>query len=85
MLEKRLAVTLNNGRSHILDVPGNVGVQAVAAALVGETNGSDLIWDGADREWLRVDQGLGWVRRSAIVEVTIIDFADEPDVIYGEG
>jgi hypothetical protein len=80
---KRLVVTLQNGRSHVLRLPESVAPDRAALVLAGLQTGAEAGWPEADeREWLRFDQGDGWLRRSAVVEVELVDWAEEPTEIY---
>jgi hypothetical protein len=85
--EKRVAITLTNGRSHVLDVPDGVPVEDAAAVIRGERNGSEVGWEQGDGDWLPFGNGFGWAHRSAVAEIAIVDYApEEPpfgDQIYG--
>ena len=83
IITKRLSVTLNNGRAHLLRVPDDVDVKAAAEVLCGLRPASDLAWPDGAEEWLPFDEGDGWVRRDSIVEVAVVDFVETPTEIYG--
>lgn len=83
MGEKRVAVTLTNGRSHVLDLPDGVAAVDAVTVIRGDRPGGELGWELGDGEWLPFGTGAGWVRKRSVVEVTLVDFADE-SVYSGE-
>jgi hypothetical protein len=76
MDERRVAVTLANGRSHILKLPDGLAPQDAAAALRGEPGAPE--WAEGAGEWLAIEQGEAWVRRGAIAEVAVVDYPEDP-------
>lgn len=82
MVTKRLSVTLVNGRSHILLLPEDLDPMDAALALCGFDSEVDAGWPG-DAAWLSFDEGTGWLRRDAITEVAVVDWAETPTEIYG--
>ena len=82
MDDVRVAVTLNNGRSHILRIPEGVTARDLASALRGVTVATDLKWDDDD-EWLELERGDAWVRRDAVAELAIVDYPDDPSTAIG--
>jgi hypothetical protein len=83
--EQRVAVTLFNGRSHILRLPPEVAAEDAGAALTGRRPGSEVGWAEADEEWLAAEQAGVWVRKSAIIEVAVVDYPDDPSVALTYG
>jgi hypothetical protein len=81
--EQRVAVTLFNGRSHILRLPPEVAAEHAGEALIGRRSGSEVGWGEADEEWLPAEQAGVWIRKSAIVEVAVVDYPDDPSVALG--
>lgn len=71
-------MTLDNGRSHILRLPTEVGVDAATRALTGRVPAGELGWEDAEREWLPTERGGVWVRKSAIVEIAVVDYPEDP-------
>ena len=55
--DRRIAVTLINGRSHILQLPEEVEVEAASEALTGRRQPAELGWNDAERDWLPTEQG----------------------------
>jgi hypothetical protein len=82
-VEKKLAVTLSNGRSHVLQLPQDVDPRVAAEALCGLRSAAEAGWLEADGEWLPFEQGEGWLRRSAISEIAIVEWVESAE-IYGE-
>ena len=82
IVTKRLSVTLTNGRAHVLRLPDGVDPAAAAQALCGTSSALEAGWPGGD-EWLPFDEGQGWLRRDAIVEVSVVDWVETPAEIYG--
>lgn len=82
MEERRVAVTLANGRSHILKLPEGLAPQDAVAVLRGVPGAPD--WPDGAGEWLPLEQGEAWVRRDAIAEVAVVDFPADPlsDISY---
>jgi hypothetical protein len=78
----RLAVTLTNGRSHVLRLPEDVAAEDAADVLRGGRTGAEVGWPDGDAEWLRFDQGEGWVHRSAIAELELVSWYEEPTELY---
>ena len=76
MEERRVAVTLANGRSHILKLPVGLAPQDAVAVLRGEAG--DHEWPEWSGEWLPLEQGEAWIRRAAIAEVAVVDFPADP-------
>jgi hypothetical protein len=76
--DRRIAVTLVNGRSHILQIPPELAAEDAGAALTGRREASELGWEEAEREWLPAERGGTWVRKSAIVEVAVVDYPEDP-------
>lgn len=76
--ERRIAVTLVNGRSHILRLPAEVELEAASEVLTGRRQAAELGWEEADREWLPTERGDVWVRQTAIVEVAVVDYPEDP-------
>jgi hypothetical protein len=77
MGDKRVAVTLSNGRSHVLDLPEGVAAVDAVTVIRGDRSGGEMGWELGDGEWLPSGTGAGWVRKRSVVEVTLVDFADE--------
>jgi hypothetical protein len=82
MVTKRLSVTLVNGRSHILLLPDDLDPMEAASALCGFATDTEVEWPG-EATWLSFDEGTGWLRRDAITEVAVVDWAETPTEIYG--
>jgi hypothetical protein len=82
MVSKRLSVTLLNGRSHILRLPDDVDPMRAASSLCGLGSTDDVGWPG-EAIWLPYDEGTGWLRRDAIAEVAVVDWAETPTELYG--
>ena len=81
--EKRVAVTLVNGRSHVVDLPDTVTPSDAAAVIRGDRSASDLGWPEGDSAWLAFGNGQGWVRKDSIAEVMLVEyFPDEPHQVY---
>ncbi len=82
MNEKRIAVTLTNGRSHVLDLPKEVVAVDAVAVIRGERPGSEIGWELGDGEWLPFGSGTGWVSKRTVAEIALVDFSgdyiDEP-------
>ena len=76
MDERRVAVTLANGRSHILKLPQGLAPQDAVAILRGEPTAAE--WPDGGGEWLSLEQGEAWVRREAIAEVAVVDYPEDP-------
>ena len=76
MDEKRIAVTLANGRSHILKLPEGLAPQDAVKIVRGEPAGAE--WPEGNSEWLLLAQGEAWVRREAIAEVAVVDYPEDP-------
>jgi hypothetical protein len=72
---QRVAVTLVNARSHVVDVPEDVDAATAAAVLRGERSGAEVGWAVGESEWLSFGNGQGWVRRDAIAEIAVVDYA----------
>jgi hypothetical protein len=83
--EKRVAVTLVNGRSHILRIPEDVTAVEASEALAGVRAADELGWEGANAEWLPAERGDVWVRKSAIAEIAVIDYPEDPSEALGLG
>jgi hypothetical protein len=87
MDDKRVAVTLTNGRSHVLDLPEDVTAQDAAAVIRGQRAGSEVGWDEGSGEWLPFGNGYGWAHRSAVAEIMIVDYVSDEamlgDQLYG--
>ncbi len=84
---QRVAVTLVNARSHVVDVPEDVDPAVAAAVLRGEQSGADSGWAAGDSEWLSYGNGQGWIRRDAIAEIAVVDYAPAEETfqlhVYG--
>jgi hypothetical protein len=81
--DKRVAVTLVNGRSHVVDLPENVAPGDAAAAIRGDRSAGELGWPEGDGAWLAFGNGQGWVRRESIAEVMLVEyFPDESHRVY---
>ena len=81
--DKRVAVTLGNGRSHVLDLPESVSADDAAAVIRGDRAASEVGWQGGDAQWLVFGNGQGWVHRAWIAEVTLVDyFHEEAQRVY---
>jgi hypothetical protein len=76
--ERRIAVTLVNGRSHILQLPAGLEVEAASEALTCRRQAGELGWEEAERDWLPTERGGVWVRKSAIVEIAVVDYPEDP-------
>jgi hypothetical protein len=87
VVDRKLAVVLTNGRSHVIDVPEGVAVEDAAAVMRGAREGGDVGWEEGAGDWLPYGNGFGWIHRRAVAEITIVDYApEEPpfgDQIYG--
>ena len=81
-IQRRVAVILNNGRSHVLALPAGITAEEAAAVLVGEPHDADVSWPAEGAEWLRLQFGTGWVHRGAIAEIQVVDYADDYDLPY---
>jgi len=86
---KRIAVTLTNGRSHVLDLPDEVAAADAVAVIRGERHGSEIQWDQGDGEWLSFGAGFGWVRKSEVAEISLVEHTADEEVYvqlpYGGG
>jgi hypothetical protein len=82
--DKRIAVTLTNGRSHVLDVPGNVAADDAVAVIRGQRPGSAVGWGTGDDEWLSFGSGFGWVRKDSIAEISLVDFGADEEIYIDE-
>jgi hypothetical protein len=82
MVSKRLSVTLLNGRSHILLLPEDLDPMEAASSLCGLGSVDEVSWPG-EAVWLPYDEGTGWLRRDAIAEVAVVDWAETPTELYG--
>jgi hypothetical protein len=82
MDETRLAVTLANGRSHILKLPEGLAPQDAVDILRGGR--ADSAWPEAMSGWLPLEQGEAWIRFDAVAEVALVDYPEDPlsDVGY---
>lgn len=83
--EKRVAVTLVNGRSHILRIPEDLTADEAGEALVGVRAADELGWSEANGEWLQSERGGVWVRKSAIAEIAVVDYPEDPSEAIGLG
>ena len=85
-MTRRVAVTLSNGRSHVLRLPEDVAAEQAAEVLCGLLRGSDIGWPEGDRAVVPTDGGQGWVLRAHVAEFALVEFADEQaqSGIYGE-
>ena len=79
---KRVSVTLLNGRAHVLKLPEGVDVRAAAESLCGLRDPGEAGWPDGSGEWLPFDDGDGWLRRSAIAEVAVVDWVETPTELY---
>lgn len=77
MESKRVAVTLTNGRSHLLDAPESVAPELVVAVIRRERLAAEVGWPEGDAEWLGFGNGQGWVRRESIAEIMLVDYLPE--------
>jgi hypothetical protein len=84
MDELRVAVTLTNGRSHVLDLPDEVTAEDAAAVLRGERPGSEIGWELGDGDWLPFGTGTGWVCKRTVAEITLVDFSGDKDLYIDE-
>ena len=82
IITKRLSVTLTNGRAHVLQLPSAVDATAAAEVLCGIRSPAEAGWPEGANDWLPFEEGGGWVRREAIVEVAVVDWAETPTEIY---
>ena len=82
IVTKRLSVTLSNGRAHTLRLPADLDPRIAAEVLCGIRSAKEAGWPEGAGEWLPFDEGDGWVRREAIAEVAIVDWAETPTEIY---
>jgi hypothetical protein len=82
IVTKRLSVTLSNGRAHVLQLPSAVDVMAAAEVLCGVRSAAEAGWAEGANDWLPFEEGGGWVRREAIVEVAVVDWLETPTEIY---
>ena len=83
IVTRRLTVTLGNGRSHILLLPEGVDPDAAGEALSGLRSPAEVGWPEGAADWLRFDEGAGWVRRTAIAEVVVVDWIEQSTENYG--
>ena len=77
---KRIAVTLTNGRSQVLDLPDGVVTADAVAVIRGERRGSEIGWDQGDSEWLPFGSGFGWVSKNAVAEISIVEYTAEEEI-----
>jgi hypothetical protein len=84
MADKRIAVTLTSGRSHVLDLPDELAAEDAAAVIRGDRPGRELDWELGDGEWLRYGNGFGWVRKSTIAEITLVDYSADEEIYIDE-
>jgi hypothetical protein len=82
IVTKRLSVTLANGRAHVLQLPTGVEAATAAEVLCGIRSASEAGWADGSADWLPYEEGSGWVRRDAIVEVAVVDWVEAPTEIY---
>ena len=73
MESKRVAVTLTNGRSHLVDAPASVAPEDVAAVIRGEAAATDVGWPEGEAGWLSFGNGQGWVRQEQVAEIMLVD------------
>jgi hypothetical protein len=79
MNDKRIAVTLVNGRSHVLDLPDEVAAADAVAVIRGERSGSEIGWDQGDGDWLSFGAGFGWARKSTVAEIALVEFTTDQE------
>ena len=77
MESKRVAVTLTNGRSHLVDAPASVAPEDVAAVIRGEATATDVGWPEGEAGWLSFGNGQGWVRQEQVAEIMLVDYLPE--------
>jgi hypothetical protein len=82
IVTKRLSVTLINGRAHVLRLPPAVEAATAAEVLCGIRSAAEAGWADGSADWLPYEEGGGWVRRDAIVEVAVVDWVETPTEIY---
>jgi hypothetical protein len=80
MSDKRIAVTLTNGRSHVLDLPDEISAADAAAVIRGERPGSEIGWEQGDGDWLPFGTGFGWVSKSAVAEISLVEYTADEEV-----
>jgi hypothetical protein len=80
MDEQRIAVTLTNGRSHVLDLPAEISAADAVAVIRGERPGSEIGWEAGEGEWLPYGSGFGWVRKSTVAEITLVEYTADEEV-----
>jgi hypothetical protein len=82
--QKRLAVTLTNARSQVLDLPAEIDAADAAAVIRGERSGREINWETGDGEWLPFGNGAGWVRKRSIAEITLVDYSADEEIYIDE-
>jgi hypothetical protein len=82
--DKRVAVTLTNARSHVLDLPAEVAAVDAAAVIRGERPGREINWEAGDGEWLPFGNGVGWVRKRTIAEIALVDYSGDEEIYIDE-
>ena len=82
MESKRVAVTLVNGRSHLVDVPETVASEDAAAVIRGERAGAEVGWTEGEDAWLSFGAGQGWVHRTSIAEIMLVEYLPD-ELPYG--
>jgi hypothetical protein len=82
IVTQRLSVTLTNGRAHVLRLPEGVEAKAAADVLCGLHSAAEAGWSEGAGDWLPFDEGDGWIRRDAIVEVAVVDWVETPTELY---
>lgn len=82
MDSRKVAVTLANGRSHLVDVPADVAPDEAAAIIRGERTPAEVGWPAGGEDWLAFGNGQGWVRRESIAEIALVDYIPDESA-YG--
>jgi hypothetical protein len=82
MAERRLAVTLLNGRSHSIALADDVDPDDALDVLRGRRTGAEIGWPDGDAEWLPSQDGMGWIRRDAVVEAVVVDWPETRNDVW---
>ena len=58
----------------MLDLPETVAAEDAATVIRSERAGSEIGWELGDGEWLSFGARSGWVSKSAIAEIALVDY-----------